>query len=426
MLLLRSAIVPSALFVALGWRLWLLSRPRAGLLTTSLSSSLRAAFRRLTSASTEESIRSGGQAIDVRAFSKRLCGPGYIVVDNVLGRSAAAAIVDGIRSLDEAGMLRLGKLQHGSRQTTDDATRSDRIGFLEPDRPESCPTTGAVRAYIALADELRARLAEEDPLVEAVQGSLDGCNFMAAVYPGGGARYVKHRDALPYKAGRKLTLIYYLNAGWRPEHGGELRLWPREGDPVVVPPVADRLCAADLDRPSSARRRLPLSRMTGRTFFHHTPPSALSSARSRCPRCHALPSQPLRSPPRCRSVCFVSSLEHEVLPAWRPRYALTTWMFNRRDTALEALAEEMRVRKASGKLDTKSLLAALDADSSSDGGGGEEEEEEEEDEEEEEEEEKEEEMLDPKAARAALLQLLLKKKREKAAARATATGTTGS
>ena len=72
-------------------------------------------------------------------------------------------------------------------------------------------------------------------------------------------------------------MIYYLNDEWEEGHGGELRLWPlpeEEAAAVVVAPRADRL------------------------------------------------------------VLFISSLEHEVLPAWRPRYALTTWMFNSRDTAL--------------------------------------------------------------------------------------------
>ena len=93
---------------------------------------------------------------------------------------------------------------------------------------------------------------------------------------------------------RGSQVIYYLNANWQPEHGGELVIWPSEGAvPVRVPPLADRL------------------------------------------------------------LLFVSSLEHEVLPAWRPRYALTTWMFNRRDTALELLAEDMRQRKAAGKMNTQ-------------------------------------------------------------------------
>ena len=98
-------------------------------------------------------------------------------------------------------------------------------------------------------------------------------------------------------------VIYYLNHEWQPGHGGELILWPRDDDTshVCVKPVADRL------------------------------------------------------------LLFISSLEHEVLPAWRPRYALTTWMFNRRDTALEALAEDMRQRKAAGKMDTKVGTSAIPA-----------------------------------------------------------------
>ena len=52
-------------------------------------------------------------------------------------------------------------------------------------------------------------------------------------------------------------------------------------------------------------------------------------------------------------------------------------MFNKRDTALEVFAEEMRQRKAQGKFNTQALLAALDADSSEDDDDKEDEEEEE-------------------------------------------------
>ena len=173
-------------------------------------------------------------------------------------------------------------------------------------------------------------------------GSLDACNFMCACYPGGGARYVKHRDALPYQAGRKLTVIYYVNAGWHPAHGGELRLWPEpEGaaPPVVLAPVADRL------------------------------------------------------------VCFISSLEHEVLPAWAPRFALTTWMFNRRDTAFESLAEALRQKTAAGRLNTQALLAALDADDS-------------------EEDEDEDEEMDAATAKKVMMMLMMRKKKREAEAQA--------
>jgi len=88
-----------------------------------------------------------------------------------------------------------------------------------------------------------------------------------------------------------------------------------------------------------------------------------------------------------------------VLPAWRPRYALTTWMFNRRHTALEAFAEDMRQKKAEGKFNTAALLAAIDADSDFDS-----------------DEEEEEEDVDPKAAKLMLLRLMMQKKKSAAAA----------
>ena len=288
--------------------------------------------------SAPEAIARGAAAADAPALASSLLAKGFAVVDGFLGAPAAAAVRSGIAGMDRAGRLRLGKLQHGTQQSTNDATRSDRIAFLQPD---GC--AGALAAYVAAVDALRCRLTAVDALVERVGGELDGCNFMAATYPGGGTRYVKHRDALPYQAGRKLTVIYYVNAGWRPAHGGELRLWPEpEGaaPPVVLAPVADRL------------------------------------------------------------VCFISSLEHEVLPAWAPRFALTTWMFNRRDTALESLAEDLRQKKAAGRLNTQALLAALDADDS------------------EEEDEDEDEEMDAATAKKVMMMLMMRKKKREAEAQA--------
>ena len=58
---------------------------------------------------------------------------------------------------------------------------------------------------LGVRSELRERLGTPS-MRKLVNGPLEGCTFMCAVYPGGGARYVKHRDALPYSAGRKLTV----------------------------------------------------------------------------------------------------------------------------------------------------------------------------------------------------------------------------
>ena len=321
-------------------------------------------------------IRRGAMTLDIKGVAGRLLERGFVVVDGFLGDPAAAAILTAIRDLDGAGALRLGKLQHGLQQTTSTTSRNDRIAFLPSiqsagreltlralarSTPQgntsvaALPETSVLRTYVAAMDGVRARLSEHETLKARLGGSLDDCNFMTAIYPGGGARYVRHRDALPYKAGRKITVIYYLNAEWQEGHGGELQIWPTEEleeVPVRVPPIADRL------------------------------------------------------------LIFVSSMWHEVLPSWRPRYALTTWMFNRQDTALELLAEDMRQKKAAGKLDVKSLLMALEADSSDDddqapsnagnaGGGAAAEEEDD---------EGNDRMLNKGAAMSVLMQLLLRKK----------------
>lgn len=58
-------------------------------------------------------------------------------------------------------------------------------------------------------------------------------------YPGNGALYVKHLDALPTKNLRRVTALLYLNPLWKPEHGGQLRLHlDREVD---VDPTLNRL-----------------------------------------------------------------------------------------------------------------------------------------------------------------------------------------
>lgn len=73
------------------------------------------------------------------------------------------------------------------------------------------------------------------PLVATAQGSsLDG-----AVCP---PRSRLLREApgrsSPYKAGRKLTVMCYLNGHWQPSSGGELRIWPRP--PPSQLPGSDR------------------------------------------------------------------------------------------------------------------------------------------------------------------------------------------
>lgn len=61
-----------------------------------------------------------------------------------------------------------------------------------------------------------------------------------ALYPGGGAAYAPHRDAFAGGGRRRATAVYYLNETWRPGDGGELRVRTPSGERALEP-LLDRL-----------------------------------------------------------------------------------------------------------------------------------------------------------------------------------------
>lgn len=85
----------------------------------------------------------------------------------------------------------------------------------------------------------------------------------AAYAPGAG--YARHRDRFRDNDARVLSLVSYLNPDWLPAHGGQLRVHAAHGALEIMP-------------------------MAG------------------------------------TSVCFLSELEHEVLPATRERLSIAAWM----------------------------------------------------------------------------------------------------
>jgi SM-20-related protein len=115
----------------------------------------------------------------------------------------------------------------------DRAVRGDAIAWLEPD--EAAPELAALCAtFSGVRDALNR---------QAFLG-LDRIEVQVARYPGDGAAYSRHRDAFPTPPGgrpnRRVTAIYYVNPGWRPEDGGALRLHADAGS-VDVAPLLDRL-----------------------------------------------------------------------------------------------------------------------------------------------------------------------------------------
>ncbi len=87
-----------------------------------------------------------------------------------------------------------------------------------------------------------------------------------------GKFYKRHKDMFQSQKGRILSIIFYLNTDWKPEHGGELVIYKERGgveEAIKIEPIAGRM------------------------------------------------------------VCFESeNLEHEVLPSYAPRLSITGWLKN--------------------------------------------------------------------------------------------------
>lgn len=122
------------------------------------------------------------------------------------------------------------------------------------------------RAGLAAADYLGALGALCVALNRRLFQGLDHVEAHYAAYPAG-ARYTRHRDRFRDDDARVVSLVTYLNPGWGLDDGGALRLALDAGDVDVAPTSG--------------------------------------------------------------SVCFLSELEHEVLPSTHARYSIAAWLRRR-------------------------------------------------------------------------------------------------
>ncbi|WP_224249948.1 2OG-Fe(II) oxygenase [Hyalangium gracile] len=182
---------------------------------------------------------------------------GFFVRDTFLGRERASSVHAEARQRAQTGGLKPAGIRRGADRTEDTTVRGDFITWVVPG-----PDTALGSLWQSFAELGEA-------LSTGAYLGLGRFDLQLAHYPGGGARYVRHRDAFPGQSNRRVTAIYYANPDWQPEHGGLLRLYLDDGT-LEVAPILDRV------------------------------------------------------------VVFLSErLEHEVLPAYAPRLALTAWYYGR-------------------------------------------------------------------------------------------------
>lgn len=159
----------------------------------------------------------------------RALGEGCAVVrDSAVSPATVDAVRAAVRALRAADELRAAGF--GRDGEVDRSLRGDHAAWLT-DHADQDP---ALQGLWLWFDALRLHLQE------ATWVTLPSFTVQVALYPGDGARYLRHVDALPGQPNRQLTAILYLNPDWRPPHGGQLQVWEPGGDRLVAP-LAGRL-----------------------------------------------------------------------------------------------------------------------------------------------------------------------------------------
>ncbi|TNE73070.1 2OG-Fe(II) oxygenase [bacterium] len=194
--------------------------------------------------------------MDLNQLLDQLYSQHYFISEDFIPNSLTQSLFEeGYRLWDE-GDYRSARIGNGTDEQLKTEIRSDKIHWLNEQQ-----LTPVQQEYWNRIDELRGEINR------AFYFGLHDFEAHFAVYPEG-SFYKKHLDQFAKTPYRFVTCLLYLNKDWKPEYGGQLRIYlPDSEDYFDVEPTFGKF------------------------------------------------------------VCFLSgSLYHEVLPSKRERFSLTGWL----------------------------------------------------------------------------------------------------
>ncbi|MGW8122006.1 2OG-Fe(II) oxygenase [Roseivirga echinicomitans] len=151
----------------------------------------------------------------------------FVIIDDFLGKQLFKNIRDYFLDRLETDGFSDAAIGSLNQKQLEKSIRGDKIYWLErKDDIEMEP-------FFQFSDELIQKLNQLCYL------SLSGCEFHLAHYPIG-AFYKKHIDEFKGRSNRMISVIIYLNVGWKPGDGGELKIFKENGEEFLVDPLAGR------------------------------------------------------------------------------------------------------------------------------------------------------------------------------------------
>jgi SM-20-related protein len=155
-----------------------------------------------------------------------LAEKGWYRGDMVISPRMVSALNDWIDAKLSSGAFSEAAIGKDQSRQTNERIRGDKTLWI-PDESADPVLSGIINFVkdirLVLNRELFAGL-------ETFEGHL-------AVYPPGGF-YKKHIDTFRVDDARRVTLIFYLNQGWLPDDGGQLRLYTGKESSEDIEPIA--------------------------------------------------------------------------------------------------------------------------------------------------------------------------------------------
>jgi SM-20-related protein len=164
---------------------------------------------------------------------------GYAICDNFLEPNEVQNLLDIFSERYDAGKFKEAGIGKQSEVHKASLIRGDEILWLETDSINS--------AERVLLDK---NLAFVKYLNQTCYLGIVDAEIHFAKYDVG-KFYRRHRDTFQSQKGRILSVIYYLNAGWIPENGGNLIIYTKENNiekAITISPIAGRLVCFESEK----------------------------------------------------------------------------------------------------------------------------------------------------------------------------------
>jgi SM-20-related protein len=153
---------------------------------------------------------------------------GFAIVDHFLSGLEVGQILETDEFQNSKLQFKRAGIGKQQDKKISEGIRGDYIHWIEPD--------GAPACIIRYFDRLHEIIQHAN---RSLYLSLKDCEIHMTIYPAG-TFYKRHLDQFKSDDHRKLSVICYLNVGWREAQGGQLRMYLPQG-PLDVFPLAGRL-----------------------------------------------------------------------------------------------------------------------------------------------------------------------------------------